>query len=229
MRVNELEWDSHFFKKKVGELNIDNGIIENLLDFDVVYAKSDKKIKLTIPKFELSASETKIVFIKDIKVPNIFDLNIRSAFSSGLKAEDLYELALISGEYSRFNKDNKFSYKEFVELYKKWVDNSFDNNYADDILVYVLNEKIVGFVTYKINNEEAKIGLIATDSNQQGKGIGTKLLNAVENKLFRLKIKTLEIPTQMENIIACKFYDKNGYSIKEKIYINHYWQKYDTI
>jgi len=229
MRVNELEWDSRFFKKKVGELNIGNGVIENLLDFDVVYAKSDKKIKLTIPKFELSASETKIVFIKDMKTPNIFDLNIRSAFSSGLKAEDLYELALISGEHSRFNKDNKFSYKEFVELYKKWVDNSFDNNYADDILVYVLNKKIVGFVTYKINNDEARIGLIATDSNQQGKGIGTKLLNAVENKLFSLKIKTLEIPTQMENIIACKFYDKNGYSIKEKIYINHYWQKYDTI
>ena len=103
MRIKELEWDSHFFKKKVGELKIDGRIIENLLDFDVFYAKSENKINLTIPNFELSVSETKIVFIKNIKMTKVFDLNISSAFSLGLKSRDLCELALLSGEYSRFN------------------------------------------------------------------------------------------------------------------------------
>jgi len=32
------------------------------------------------------------------------------------------------------------------------------------------------------------------------------------------------IPTQKENILACNFYKKNGYSVKEETVIKHYWR-----
>ncbi len=129
-----------------------------------------------------------------------------------------------SGKYSRFKKDKKFSIKQFENLYKKWIDNSIDFGFADDILVYVEENKIIGFISYKIKNNEATIGLVAILPNHQGKGIGKKLLQVVENELIKNNIIILKIPTQKENLEACSFYEKRGYKIKQSIIIKHFWR-----
>ena len=140
----------------------------------------------------------------------------------------MYNLAFESGKYSRFKKDKKFSNQQFENLYIKWIDNSLDFNFADDILIYVEENKIVGFISYKIKNEEATIGLVAVLPNHQGKGIGKYLLQVVENELIKNDIKALNIPTQKENKEACSFYEKLEYKIKESITIKHFWRN-DTI
>jgi dTDP-4-amino-4,6-dideoxy-D-galactose acyltransferase len=43
------------------------------------------------------------------------------------------------------------------------------------------------------------------------------------DKLIESNIFTLEVPTQLDNIQACRFYEKCGFQIKEIKNIYHFW------
>jgi GNAT superfamily N-acetyltransferase len=133
-------------------------------------------------------------------------------------------LAFVSGKFSRFKRDSNFQQYEFEALYKTWVDNSISKEFADAILLYKVQNTILGFITYKIIEDCATVGLMAVCAEHQSKGIGRKLLEAVENELSNKQIKELSIPTQLQNEQACGFYTKLGYYIIEKTIIKHYWK-----
>jgi dTDP-4-amino-4,6-dideoxy-D-galactose acyltransferase len=228
MKVNSLPWDSAFFNLRVGELIIDNNEgnnIENQDDFDLIYVKAPVKSNISISHFICSYTETKILFEKKrIKKNEKLDKNIESIFSTDFDLKDLYNLALVSGEYSRFKLDQKFSKKNFRNLFNTWINNSLSKKIADGFFVYKLMDKTVGFVTYGINENFGIIGLVGVNPNQQGKGIGSQLIRAVENELLKNGINSLRIPTQLKNKEACNFYQKLGYSPIEKIELKHFWR-----
>jgi dTDP-4-amino-4,6-dideoxy-D-galactose acyltransferase len=224
--IKLLEWDSSFFNRRIGLLDLSSGSpnFEDLNDWDLVYIMSDEDFTLDINKFNRTFSETKVVFSKMIiesKEP--IDENISVAKKKDNKKQ-IYNLALESGKFSRFNLDKNFKRAEFKKLYYKWVDNSFNKEFADAVLVYKFENEIIGFVTYKILDDFATIGLIAISPLYQGKGVGRKLINAVEMELVNRQIGELRIPTQFQNEIACEFYMKLGYKIIKKKIINHYWK-----
>ena len=223
--INQLDWDSNFFELQIAECFIDNQSVINVektYDLIYVFCNSDKDINL--PGYSESYTENKIVYIKDLVKNQLDSENILSFSSKNFSREQLYELSFESGKYSRFNKDKKFSIQQFENLYKRWIDNSLDFGFSDDILVYVEEKKIIGFISYKIKKNEATIGLVAVLPNHQGKGIGKKLLQVVENELIKNDIKILNIPTQKENFEACSFYEKQGYKVKQSIIIKHFWR-----
>jgi dTDP-4-amino-4,6-dideoxy-D-galactose acyltransferase len=224
--IKLLEWDSSFFNRRIGLLDLNSGSpnFEDLNDWDLVYIMSDEDFTLDINKFNRTYSETKVVFSKMIiesKEP--IDENISVAKKSDNKKQ-IYNLALESGKFSRFNLDKNFKRAEFKKLYYKWVDNSFNKEFADAVLVYKFENEIIGFVTYKVLDDFATIGLIAISPLYQGKGVGRKLINAVEMELVNRQIGELRIPTQFQNEIACEFYMKLGYKISKKKIINHFWR-----
>jgi dTDP-4-amino-4,6-dideoxy-D-galactose acyltransferase len=226
MMIKLLEWDSSFFNRRIGLLDLKSGSpnFEDLNDWDLVYIICNEDFTLDINKFNRTYSETKVVFSKMIierKEP--IDENISVAKKNDNKKQ-IYNLALESGKFSRFNLDKKFKRAEFKKLYYKWVDNSFTKEFADAVLVYKFENEIIGFVTYKISDDFATIGLIAISPLYQGKGLGRKLINAVETELVDRHIGELRIPTQFQNAIACEFYMKLGYKIIEKKIIIHYWR-----
>jgi dTDP-4-amino-4,6-dideoxy-D-galactose acyltransferase len=224
--IKLLEWDSSFFNRRIGLLDLNNGSpnFEDLNDWDLVYIMSDEDFTLDINKFNRTYCETKVVFSKMIiECKEPIDENISVAEKNDNKRQ-IYNLALESGKFSRFNLDENFKRREFKKLYYKWVDNSFNKEFADAVLVYKFENEIIGFVTYKISDDFATIGLIAISPLYQGKGTGRKLVNAVEMELLNRQIEELRIPTQFQNEIACKFYMKLGYQITEKKIINHYWK-----
>jgi len=223
--INQLDWDSNFFELQIAECFIDNQSVINVektYDLIYVFCNSDKDINL--PGYSESYKENKIVYIKDLVKNQLDSENILSFSSTNFSREQLYELSFESGKYSRFKKDKKFSIQQFENLYKRWIDNSLDFGFSDDILVYVEEKKIIGFISYKIKKNEATIGLVAVLPNHQGKGIGKKLLQVVENELIKNDIKILNIPTQKENFEACSFYEKQGYKVKQSIIIKHFWR-----
>lgn len=226
MLIKRLDWDSDFFGYKIGELIFQKEKnIENVENFDLLYVKYSQDFELNIENFKKDFQETKLVFEKRLVKTQTQTQNIYYFNDVDFDKNALYELAFESGKQSRFKLDSNFKLEKFKELYKKWVDNSVTKSYADDVLVYVENKQIMGFVTYKTNENIATIGLIAVSSAFQGKGIGSKLLNFVENSLLSKGIKDLEIPTQLTNEQACNFYKKQNYTIKETTYIKHYWRK----
>jgi dTDP-4-amino-4,6-dideoxy-D-galactose acyltransferase len=219
--IRKLEWDSDFFSLNVGEWQESPG---RDADFDVVYLKSGNGTAPEIEGYENTFGETRVVFAKKLTEQPKDEGHIRKAIGTDDK-ETLYDLAYESGKYSRFRLDGRFGIHNFEKLYRAWIDNSLDGTFADEVLIYDECGTVYGLVTYKKQGNEAVIGLIATSPEKQGKGIGKRLLEAVEQRLVKDGIYQLKIPTQLENEAACSFYKKQGYSIVETTYLMHYWKQ----
>ncbi|WP_427110463.1 GNAT family N-acetyltransferase [Lysinibacillus xylanilyticus] len=81
--------------------------------------------------------------------------------------------------------------------------------YVDD------QNSILGLVTYIIRVDECEI--ISLDSIVEGKGIGSLLVQAVEQKVFEQGCTMITLITTNDNLHSLKFYQKRGYHLVEII------------
>lgn len=98
-------------------------------------------------------------------------------------------------------KAHKFISKDYWENNYNYVKEIIPNA---EIYVYILKEKIVGFIGLDNNYIEG----IFVDTNNQCKGIGTDLLNKVKESRNNLTLSVYK-----KNIKAISFYKKNGFII----------------
>lgn len=230
--VNLLKWDTDFFGIKVGKSIIDTSTkrwfcVENET-YDLIVVEQQDDFDVSIENYNHTFKEIKLVFSnKNISCHGGLE-NIKDLDQDTIASEKLYDLALLSGSYSRFLLDKNIGEDNFIALYKEWVDNSVSKQFADKIFYISKGSNIVGFVTVAIKDAYAQIGLIAVNEQCQGKGYGAQLLKKVENYCWQQNIKELRIPTQYKNKQACLFYKKKGYEVCQKNIIKHFW-KNDTI
>lgn len=138
---------------------------------------------------------------------------------------ELLELFLASGEFSRFRLDSNFQGNEYYKLYKIWGEKSLTGEIATDIIVYKDKElkRVLGLLTFNIQNDHCTVGLIAVNRLYRNRRIGRKLMLFMENHLSKLGINKIIVPTQGHNEKACRFYEGLGY-FKEKVEkIYHIW------
>jgi ribosomal protein S18 acetylase RimI-like enzyme len=230
--IKKLDWDSDFFKIRVGELKpasfnereilktVEKGIRE---DFDLIYLIIDKRIdQETI--FSEFLIYRKVIFGKDLLIEksplpdNIIEI------SGGEITGKIYDLAIQSGRYSRFNIDDNIPSESFKLLYRTWIENSMENRIADRVYVYLEENQARGLITVRKDEQCGRIGIIAVDEEYRGKLIGTSLIQRVENFLISENILKLEVSTQERNQSACNFYKKNGFRIDNKINYYHIWR-----
>lgn len=137
--------------------------------------------------------------------------------------------------YSKeFNKIDDFNYKaeKISEDIRENVNNILINEWGStDIVIrgkivdgtklqgYVAlkDNEIIGLITYMIENEECEI--CSLDSFIENKGIGTSLINKVEEVAKENKCKKLKLITTNDNIRGIAFYQKRGFTITD-IYKN---------
>lgn len=226
MKINLLTWDSHFFNKIIGEVYLEQPTsLEHPENYDVIVVKQTKSFSTNIPHFKLTFQETKVLFEKKLTTKNDIDFSdIQDTDHRPKTTDELTDLALLSGNYSRFLLDKNFGSTNFENLYREWVTNSLNKKFAVKVFYIEEDNKPTAFVTLQKDKQKGKIGLIATDKNHQGKGLGKKLLHHVENFCLENNMESLEIPTQKENEQACKFYEKMGYILKEELIITHFWK-----
>ena len=74
------------------------------------------------------------------------------------------------------------------------------------------NKKRLGLLTYNINNDELEI--ITLNAIEEGKGVGTALLEEVEKLAKDRRCKRIWLITTNDNVDALRFYQKRGYEIK---------------
>ncbi|REJ07939.1 GNAT family N-acetyltransferase [Halobacillus trueperi] len=79
----------------------------------------------------------------------------------------------------------------------------------------VINEEdeIIGLITYIIRDNECEI--ISLDSIEEGRGIGTSLVQAVESFAIKKKCKLVRLITTNDNLLALKFYQKRGFVLSK--------------
>lgn len=217
--IKKLDWDSSFFAKEIGKTIIDinfdlKEFYLKAVHFDLVYLFSDSPIAINAKLMDI-----KYFYSKSVKQYFVKDSSVSLFNSNEDDYNQLLALTYVSGHESRFVKDSFFDASDFKRLYKHWIDKNL-SEVNNQVLVYKIKKKIVGFVSFSKNEDQAAIELIAVDEIYQGQGLGKLLIQEVENKLSPNSI--LSVPTQESNIGACKFYMKYGFNLKNKIYIYHY-------
>ncbi|HEY5591532.1 MAG TPA: GNAT family N-acetyltransferase [Paludibacter sp.] len=234
MKLEYLSWDSDFFSKKIGRINCQ---IKNESELLSLLAKAKEEgyqliyvfgnADLYFDQFFMDKNHAKLVDRKVLYTKSILSTNENTntvqEYKDFVTTDELESLAYLSGAFSRFRLDNKFETEDFYRLYKTWITKSVSKDMADKVFVVREHDKVVGMVTLKIQQEVGEIGLIAVSESAQSKGYGKDLINTCINAIVSKGIHQIEVPTQMENIDACCFYEKCGFKIKSITNIYHFW------
>ncbi len=123
--------------------------------------------------------------------------------------------------------DYELKYKDkLIELGKKLHDNfNAGFNEYTRCLLYLSNNTLVGFITFKIMYEKCEIEDIYIEEEYRRQGIGKKLLEEVEKKANKCENITLEV--NENNSVAIKFYESLGFKFIAKR--NNYYGKEDAL
>jgi dTDP-4-amino-4,6-dideoxy-D-galactose acyltransferase len=138
----------------------------------------------------------------------------------------LVRLAISAGAYSRFRRDPRVHEESFRRLYELWINRSVLGELADVVLVADRGTGLddpVGLITLSLAGRQGSIGLIAVDESARGCGIGSKMIRAAHRWLLAHGVRNVEVVTQLDNQIACRFYEKCGYAHAALQHVYHFW------
>lgn len=225
--VKYLEWDSNFFNKKIGKITIeseDDISLKEIINYDLIYVFSQNG------KLNLNLVDKKIVYlIDDLKNYTIDFTNLELFHVGKNNHHDLLDLALQSGELSRFKLDSNFKNEEYKKLYTEWIKKSISKELATDIIIKKDNEKIIGFASLaRKDNRLADISLVAVDADYRGKGIAKEIIKNTIALAKKQGYKKIQVVTQLDNRPANLLYEKAGFEKNNLTYIYHIWNN-DTI
>ena len=230
MEVRTLQWDSDFFGLRIGRADIlsteDSLFLaarreELKQQFELLYVFDPNNIGFNANGARLV--DEKILYSKPCEPRKQYDDIV--FFKQVKPTEDLHRLALVSGGYSRFKLDERLPQGSYERLYTRWIENACPKEGTNkQILTFLdINSIAKGLITIDYQGELGHIGLVAVDTDCQHQGIGGKIMSTLDGYLFDLGVKTLEVPTQKANTDACRWYEKNGFTVQSRTQIYHWW------
>lgn len=235
--INFLEWDSNFFGFKVGKSDLNNlestaseyNRIIKESDYKLIYCFADPTVGTASYIEEIINGailvDTKVTYVKrvlkNINLESQTDQQIQSVI---INDNEIQDLAIQAGIYSRFCIDANFESPKYEQLYKLWIENSINRKIADEVVVYKEARKVEGLLTIGTKINRADIGLVSVDELARGKGIATKLLKYAEQYSSIHGFEELQVVTQQNNTPACKLYERYGFSLESTVNIFHIWK-----
>lgn len=234
MILEYLSWDSSFFNKKIGRIQLIDAEQQQLIsllakareeNYQLVYVFSPEQLLISnelLSKMNGMLVDRKIVYRQSFEQCSTNHEEVEEYTSNELAAE-LLELAYASGVYSRFYLDSGFSTDDFKRLYQTWITKSLSKELADRIFVIKKNGIIEAMITLKMQDKTAEIGLLAVSENARGNKYGTKLIDTCKCTLANKGIHILDVPTQLHNNAACSFYENCGFEKLSVTNIYHFW------
>lgn len=228
--VECLDWDSDFFKLRIGKVVIASERERDTLkeistsiknSFDLVYVFSSPEVLVDFTNCSLV--DQKVVYKKDVISPILLSDSRVLEYKEERVSEDLLGLALYSGVYSRFNLDKNLPEGSYERLYARWIEQSVNQQNATRVFCYMLDGNPRGLITISIKDQHGDIGLVSTHPLYRGRGIGSTMLKHVEHFCAHQGVKELFVPTQRRNLPACHLYEKAGFSEVSCTNVWHWW------
>lgn len=236
MQYRVLDWDTKFFGFKIAEINQSqqgSRELEKILStlkkqkIRLVYWVSDLVCEDVILKtYGGKLVDEKITFVIDFSDKNSGDFTVSKnvePYVDSMSLAALENLAIQSGEYSRFAVDPNIPRKQFIDMYKTWIWKSLRKELADEVFVLQDTDRIAGMVTLGEKNKRGDIGLIAVDSASRNKNFGQTLVRAAQNWFMVNNYQFGQVVTQGQNTAACNLYKKCGYTVEKTEYSYHFW------
>ncbi len=226
--ISELEWDSAFFKRKIGELKLAREPFSHLgtalgkakaEGFQYIICKLEFRDTRLIRFLESSG-----FYLSDIGVTwQVRTGEFRHTENSGKEkmgravaaatVRDIPMLRKLTKSLfreSRFYHDPFFSKENADRLYLAWVDNSVKGA-AADIVFCVPRE---GFVTCRERRRSGEIVLLGVKKDSRRKGTGTALVEEAMRWFTGQGFHSVSVRTQLRNLVAMNFYLKLGFTVK---------------
>ena len=107
--------------------------------------------------------------------------------------------------------------KERFDILKD--DNLFVNPFSN-YLLYLQDEKVVGFINFYLIYDKMEIANFNVLDNYQNKGIGQELLDYLINKYYG-NVENITLEVKKDNLKAIHLYEKKGF-IKKAIRQGYY-------
>lgn len=111
---------------------------------------------------------------------------------------------------------------EVVEIEKAlfpidaWTDALFLAELAEvsisrDVSVAILDSQLVGYASFRYVGKQGDVNTVAVASDQQGKGIGTALMDWLESQAVLRNVREIFLEVRSDNEAAIKMYATRGY------------------
>ncbi len=232
-----LEWDSSFFGFPVALIQKEVLTEEELSDAlgqlkkqgvkCVYWPASAQHPELISYGCKLNGilADTKIIYSRSLAG---FNFNYAeklyiSPYNSAEPEEALIQLAIASGDYSRFKSDKKFGDESFKKLYTMWITDSVNKKIAREVFVSRYQNDLTGFISVGEKNDTGVIGLVAINEKYRGVGIGNMLMEYTLSWFNKNGFNKVEVATQKENKAACSLYEKFGFKPEKIFNYFHFW------
>lgn len=145
------------------------------------------------------------------------------SYDLSMPVVEFEDLALQSGEQSRFAVDPNIPRERFEALYRLWIQRSLRKEIADEVLVIREEERIAGMVTLACEGGWGDIGLIAVHRDCRGKHYGQQLVRSALAWFCDADMMGAQVVTQGTNLPACNLYRKCGFIEKQVDFYYHFW------
>jgi len=239
MDIEKLEWDTDFFQTPVyrisnptlSKAHLQEQLSKALkLGASLVYWQSGKELsELDSLPMKGSLVDLKATFLTNLATTKGKRYSsLVETYHPSMKVEELIDLAVQSGEYSRFSVDPNIDLEKFHELYSIWARRSAAKEIALEVFVIRSNTKIVAMLTAGTKNGIADIGLLAVDSSVRGQGHGQTLVRHAQQWFQDRGFKQCQVVTQKNNLSACGLYQKCEFQIQKIEPFYHFWKKPST-
>ena len=230
-----LEWDSTFFGLKVAKVNPFDSIEEfdciredlksNQIELAYVFSEPNSKMDGILKQVNVFLADEKVTFSYKIdEISDNLDDSFIEEYQDAIVTDKMLDIAIQTSEYSRFRVDVNFKNEEFKKLYFQWIKNAVEDKDTGKLFIYQESNVMKGLIYLKeINDKIGSISLIGVDEGYRGEQIGTKLIDQSVLYFSKLGKKEVHVVTQKANILACNFYTKNGFEIKDTVNVYHLW------
>lgn len=228
--IERLGWDSSFFGLRIGRAFVSSKEEVEALAAQINLVKENYDLVYVFASHGLTfaASNAKLVDQKVVyELPDLSgcapNSNVILWDSGRGVSEDLLYLAIVSGKYSRYKLDKSFPMGSYERLYSRWIEQSVNHALATEVFCYMEDQTPRGLITLNIDNYAAIIGLVAIHEDYQHQGIGTAMMRHVVHYAQEHCCERLSVATQLDNIPACRLYEKSGFAVESITDVWHWW------
>ncbi|OEF99883.1 hypothetical protein BHF71_01025 [Vulcanibacillus modesticaldus] len=231
-----LNWDTKYFGIKSAKVVLNDSISEveqyEILDYCNKYDFVTITNLGNINQNNIWIGEKTKAFLTDMNIQFVKPINKQSSivdeftnvYNSFPRNENILNIAQKAFLYSRFFNDPYLPKEQARNIYVHWTECAFDKPEKYFVIVQ-RNGEIAGYLLFSMNLEYsfATIELIAVDDKFRGQNIGKLLIAGLEFFAHEKGIKLIKVGTQVDNVLAIKFYNASGFQYVSINSVYHYW------